>query len=110
PMRIVIIRPPQTFGAMSSTMHICPPLSLAYVAAAARAAGHDVTCIDACGEALHNRVVDEHGMLRVGLAVEAIVERVRHARADVIGISIGFSQDWPVARALLGAMRTACPE
>lgn len=109
-MRVLLLRPPASFSTSSSTTHVCPPLGLAYVAAAARAAGHDTTCLDACGEAPFEQTRDTDTTVRIGLSDAEIIERVRRAAPDVVGISVLFSQDWPVARDTASAIKAACPE
>lgn len=108
-MKVLLLRPPLSVSRAASTTHVCPPLGLAYVAAAARVAGHEVSCIDASGEAPFQHTDDTDSLIRVGLTVEEIVERVRCAAPDVIGISVLFSQDWPIARETALAVKAGCP-
>ncbi|MEI6245330.1 MAG: radical SAM protein [Acidobacteriota bacterium] len=108
--RVLFLRPPIAFALSSSTSHVCPPLGLAYVAAAARAAGHDTTCIDASGEAPFQRIAAGHGVIQVGLTTAQMLERIEHAAPQVIGISVMFSQDWPAARQLISAIKARFPQ
>ncbi len=108
-MKVVLLRPPASFGTSSSTTHICPPLGLAYVAAAARAAGHDTTCVDACGEAPFQQTAGDGNTVRIGLSLTEIIERITRTFPDVVGISVLFSQDWPLARDTAAAIKAAMP-
>lgn len=87
-----------------------PPIGLAYVAAAVRAAGFGVTVIDAVGEALGTHsvwTVDPPYMLR-GLAFADVVSRIP-AGTRVVGVSCMFSTAWLPVRALLWRIRQAHP-
>ena len=109
-MKCTLIRCPQTFHAYVSAAPAVPPIGLAYVAASLRRAGHDVEIIDTTGERIDRLVaIDRSGRtLRRGLTDEEILDRIGHA--DVIGFSLMFSQDWPVARSLIGKVRARHPE
>lgn len=88
-----------------------PDLGLAYVAAAARKAGHDVTVIDAPGLALdQSRPLDtDVGRLAVqGLSTEQVVARIP-ADVDVIGFAHMFLHEWDVLRELIAAIKKARP-
>lgn len=87
---------------------ICPPLGLAYVAASIRKAGFEVRCVDALGEAPFQRIVlDNPNFLTYGLSTPEIVERV--GKCDILGFSLMFSHDWPVAKSIIQAVRKANP-
>lgn len=88
---------------------ICPPLGLAYVAASLRKAGYDARCVDAVGEAPFQRIVLENkNFLTYGLSTREIIERVAHC--DVLGVSLMFSHDWPMAKPIIQAIRKANPQ
>lgn len=108
-MKVLLLRPPLAFGQASATTLLCPPLGLAYIAAAVRAAGHDTSCIDASGEAPFRQTPDGHGLIRIGLTTDEILDRIAHAAPAVIGVSVFFSQDWPATRALLTDIKAAFP-
>jgi radical SAM superfamily enzyme YgiQ (UPF0313 family) len=65
--------------------------------------------IDTTGERIDRLVaIDRSGRtLRRGLTDEEILDRI--GDADVIGFSLMFSQDWPVARSLIGKVRERHP-
>lgn len=109
-LRVCLVRLPTLTSASAVGQDAVPPLGLAYVAAAARAAGHAVSAVDAVGEAVHqySRVRWDAGALLHGLRVEEVVARVDPA-AEVIGVSCMFTVEWPVAVQLLAAIRRAFP-
>ena len=100
---ITLVRPPLVFVKDSYTLPTIPPLGLAYVAAAAREAGADVTVVDALGEA-PERYVEEDGFVYQGLAIAEIVRRIS-PQSQLIGLTVMFSQDWPYNRRLIRAIR-----
>lgn len=110
-MRVTLVQPPQLISPTNyiSTIAI-PPLGLAYLAASAREAGHDVQAVDAVGEAL-DRIwkfeADETVWLR-GLPFDEILDRIDPA-ADVIGVGCMFSCGWPPTRELLRRVRERFP-
>lgn len=125
-LRVCLVRLPTLTSASAVGQDAVPPLGLAYLAAAARAAGHQVSAVDAVGEAVHqySRVRWDDGALLHGLRIEEVVARIDPA-AEVIGVSCMFTVEWPVAAELLAAIRahfpaallvlggehvTACPE
>lgn len=109
-LKCVLIRCPQTFHAFVSAAPAVPPIGLAYVAASLRRAGHEVALVDTTGERIDRLVaIDRTGRtLRRGLTDDEILDRI--GDADVIGFSLMFSQDWPVARALIRKVRARHPD
>jgi anaerobic magnesium-protoporphyrin IX monomethyl ester cyclase len=107
--RATLIRPPGVVSRFALTLDATPPVSVAYVAAALAGAGWDVQVIDALGEgldAMHPGYRED--VLIHGLTIEQIVARV-DPRADVIGVSCMFSNEWPVVRQLLAALAARMP-
>jgi anaerobic magnesium-protoporphyrin IX monomethyl ester cyclase len=89
-----------------------PPLGLAYIAAAARAQGHQVHVIDATGEALDSVLVrhTEVGALAVqGLSIPQIVGRLDRG-TEVVGIAHMFLHQLPLLRELCRAIRARLPD
>lgn len=86
---------------------VTPPLGLAYVAAAVRAAGHKVVLVDAVGSAIEQFTPHDRGLLH-GLTVDQVVRTIP-ARTDAIGVSVQYSYEWPVCRALLRRIRECFP-
>src|SRR5262245_54272298 len=109
-MHVTLINPPTVSTPTTFAQEAVPPLGLAYVCAAALAAGHDVEVVDAVGSALDTFDVwslEHRAMLR-GLSFDDVVARVpRHT--ELIGVSCMFSIAWPPIRALLGRLKAARP-
>lgn len=94
-------------GALTA-LRPAPPLGLAYVAAALRKAGHDVSVIDAIGEA-PDQTVRQGPLARLGLGNEQIVARIS-ADTKAIGIGNMWSFGWPTVRGLVQAIKRARPD
>ena len=109
-MKILLIRPPTVFNCSEIRPGASPPLGLAYVAGALIAAGHEVSALDAVGEALGEThdLPGVSGVGRQGLTDEAILARIPHD-TDLIGVSCMFSTEWPVVRDLVRRIREAHP-
>lgn len=86
-----------------------PPLGLAYVAGTIRDGGHDVSFIDGVGEALDTRHTVKNDCYLYGLSLDDIVDRVP-SDAEVIGVSCGFSFEWPTCRKLIFGIRKRFPD
>lgn len=107
-MQITLIHPPTllnlgTVGTAKPTL----PIGLAYIAAAARAAGHTVRVVDAIAMAPYETWRDGE-LSRVGADVAAIVAAVPDD-TEVIGIGCMFSFIWPGVRELVHALRARFP-
>jgi len=111
-VRLTLIQPPQLISPTNyiSTIAI-PQLGLAYLAACAREAGHEVTAVDAVGESLeHIWAFDRRREVWLrGLEFDAILDRI-DPETEVIGVGCMFSCQWPPLRELLRRMRRRFPE
>lgn len=103
-MKICLIKPSIVVPAHNLTTMFTPPLGLAYIAGSLRAAGHDVVLIDALGESLDTRHEARNDCYLYGLSPEETVSRIPEG-TDIIGVSIGFSFEWPFCRDLIGLIR-----
>jgi anaerobic magnesium-protoporphyrin IX monomethyl ester cyclase len=107
-MNITLIRPPVLFPKFRPSTAVNPiaPLGLAYIAGSLRAAGHEVRCIDATGEALKQfRICSlDQSLLENGLSLHEIIDRIPQD-SKVIGISCMFSFDWFYVAELIRAVR-----
>ena len=108
-MKICLIRPPIVVPDKNQTALFTPPLGLAYVAGALVAAGYDVLAVDGLGEAIDARHQTDNNCQLFGLSLEEVVARVP-AEAAVIGVSAGFSFEWPTCRTLINLLRRRFPE
>jgi radical SAM superfamily enzyme YgiQ (UPF0313 family) len=109
-MNLTLIRPPLQVPRYQFAIFELPPIGLAYLAAAARGAGHGVSVIDALGEAPAQPVPGhtEH-LIGRGLRFDEIFARVP-PDAELFGVSCMFSQDWPYLRDLLHQLRLCFPD
>lgn len=82
---VTLVRPPTVVPKWAHTTPICPPIGVAYVASAVRAAGYRVAVVDALGEGvLETRAVDGRpGFLTRGLSIEEILRA-----CDRLGIRV----------------------
>jgi radical SAM superfamily enzyme YgiQ (UPF0313 family) len=110
PVRVSLVRCPTVTNVDAFGQDAVPPLGLAYIAAALRAAGHDVTAVDAVGEGLdrYTRLDWTPFTLIHGLGETEIVARVTPG-AELIGLSCMFSVEWIAVRNLATALRRAFP-
>lgn len=110
---VTLIRGPVLFPKFrpSGVVNPVPPIGVAYLAGAAKSAGHKVTCIDAAGEALQRfRICPlDDRLLENGLSMEEIVERIP-ADTNVIGVSCMFSMDWFYMIRLIRMIRAQFPK
>lgn len=106
---VTLVRPPLLVTRNTLQGPITPPIGLASLAASLINAGHQVTIVDALGEApkkvtpLFNNTI-----LATGLLIPAITERIPQ-RTDLIGVSAMFSQEWPYVRKLIEAIKLTSP-
>ena len=107
---ILLIRPPAVFAKNSYSAPVSMPLSIAYLAAALREAGHEVSVIDALGEGLENIAQSYSPSVQYrGLPTEKIIERISK-RPDGIGVTAMFSQDWPHIEGIINAIHGKFPD
>ena len=108
-MKVCLIEPPKFVSLTNFVSTISmPPIGLAYIAAAIREEGHDVTIVDAPGSAPRNYHTFE-GEVRVrGLTQEQIIERIP-SDIQVIGLGCMFTSHWVYVRELVGKIRRFFP-
>ncbi|MBI2362339.1 MAG: cobalamin B12-binding domain-containing protein [Elusimicrobia bacterium] len=109
PPSTVLVRIPMVVSRWAMASPLCPPIGLAYLAGSMRKAGLAVRCVDALGEApFKHTLLEDPNFMTYGLTVPEIAEKV--GRADVIGVSVIFSNGWPVAKRIVRAIRAANPD
>lgn len=88
-----------------------PPIALAYLAGALRAAGHEPVVLDALGEGIDTyRTSYAPEIVAQGLTDEQILERVDAlAPFDAIAVTAMFTQDWPHTRAIIQKIAAKYP-
>lgn len=111
PGGVCLIQPPTLTSADAYGLDVVPPLGLAYIASALKAAGHYVTFVDGVGEALerYGHALGYNGLMVHGLTLAEVVERI-DPDAHVIGISSMFSNQWLFIRDLLTEIRKVYPD
>jgi radical SAM superfamily enzyme YgiQ (UPF0313 family) len=111
PARVCLIQPSTLTSADAYGLDVVPPLGLAYIASALRAAGHYVTFVDGVGEALerYSRAEGYEGLLIHGLPIDEVVARI-DPDAHIVGVTSMFSNQWLFTRDLILAIRAKYPE
>jgi len=99
-MNICLIRPSTVLRRLSITVKPSAPLGLAFIAGALKAAGHNVTVVDAIAENPYKYTVLKGDIEINGSTNEEILTRIP-ADTDCIGISIMFTNNWLSDRALI---------
>lgn len=106
-MKITLIRAPITLSKFASAAPAVPPIGLAYVAASLLRAQHDVVVIDPVGEGINSYYPFATNTLYRGLSLTEIVSRCEVS--DVFGLSVMFSQDWPITNQLIRMLKKRFP-
>jgi len=106
-MKISFVRPP-AYGSGIMGAQLVPFLGIAYLAAVARQAGHDVDIIDMCAEDIDRTQVVMDRYVQYGMALEALATRVRFSQAFFV--TSMFSQEWVFHRQLIQYLRKHYPD
>ena len=107
-MKVCLIEPPKFVSLTNFVSTISmPPIGLAYVAAALREAGHEVTVVDGPGSAPRNYFAFNDVRVR-GLTKEEIVQRIPED-SEVIGLGCMFTSNWVYVRELVKDIRAQFP-
>ena len=108
-MRVQLVHPPAFLNPTALTaLRPSLPLGMAYIAASIREAGHEVSVIDAVGEA-PDRVVRQGRVARLGLSIVEVVDRIA-PECQVVGISAMFTYQWRVVSELIHAIKRRRPD
>lgn len=105
-MKVTLIRPP-VYGTGLMGVQLVPFLGIVYVAAAVRAAGHEVDVIDMCAEDIDHTECIDGRFVQYGLSLERLKTRLKPS--DVIGFTCTFSQEWPFHRRLIAYVAELAP-
>lgn len=107
-MRITLINTADMAPSDRRVPLVCPPLGLAYLAAALRQQGHEPGIVDGVGAAVGRFTPFLDGTFLHGLPIDEIVARVP-ADTQLVGVGVMFSDYWPLAKRLVGALREHFP-
>ncbi|MCF8721687.1 B12-binding domain-containing radical SAM protein [Nitrospina gracilis] len=108
-MKICLIEPSKFVSLTNFVSTISmPPIGLAYIAAALREAGHEVTVVDGPGSAPRH-FFEFRGINIRGLENDKIIERIPED-AEVIGLGCMFSSNWVYVRELVKGIRDRFPK
>lgn len=107
-MKVALVQPPLTLRNPKWLPQVQPPIGVAYIAAALRAAGHTVRVVDAVGEGIGRCTRFRDDRYAYGLPIDEILDRIG-GDTEAIGVGIMFSNFWPLSKRLIGALRTRFP-
>ena len=105
---VTLLRPPIISSCSSFSVPVTPPLALAYLTATLERAGYSVDPIDALGEKITHIEKLARGRKAQGLLLAEMIRRI-NPRTDILGVSIMFTQEWPVIRDLMAEIKKAHP-
>ncbi len=107
-MKVCLIEPSKFVSLTNFVSTISmPPIGLAYIAAALRESGHDVTVVDGPGLAPRNFFQFKNVRVR-GLTKEDIVERIPKD-SEVIALGCMFTSNWVYVREIVKDIRARFP-
>jgi radical SAM superfamily enzyme YgiQ (UPF0313 family) len=113
--KVLLINPPgkclirKVDGSIAERKHCQPPLGLAYLGAACLSRGYAVEILDILAEGYDQEQLTEHFIV-YGLDNATVLERIRRAAPDLIGISILFSHLASECFALIREIRRDFPQ
>ena len=110
-MKIQLIHPPVYLNVYAMTaLRPSLPLGLAYVAGALREAGHEISVVDAVGEAPDQVTPGARRQISaLGLTPDQLVDRL-DPEADAFGVTNMWSFSWPVVREIIQKMKARYPD
>ncbi len=111
-MKVQLIHPPLYLNVHAMTaLRPSLPLGLAYVAAALRKAGFEVSVVDAVGEAPDQVTQNQEkkSLYALGLTADEIVERL-DPEADAFGLTNMWTFSWPIVREICIKLKERYPD
>lgn len=109
-VKVQILRPFSVYSKTAYSSVMTLPVGPAYLASTLEEAGYQVDIIDAQGESLLDLRSAGNGRYKIqGLSTEKILDRI-DPDAAALGISLMFSQEWPLHRELLREIHRAYPD
>lgn len=107
-MKVTLIHPPVYINKNGLTaLRPSLPLGLAYIAAVLRDDGHELTVVDALGEA-PEQMIPDGDIWRLGLTPDEIIARIP-ADTRALALTSMWSYSWPIVRELIHALDRAFP-
>lgn len=108
--KIQILRPPAALSRNTYSAALSPPLGPAYLASALEAAGYCAEILDCVGSDIGNIRPSDCGRFNIqGMDFEDILDQI-DPNCIALGVSMMFSQEWPVHRELLSRIKERFPE
>ncbi len=108
-MKVCLIEPSKFVSLTNFVSTISmPPIGLAYIAAALREAGHEITVVDGPGSAPRNFFQFKDIRVR-GLTKEDIIERIPK-NSEVIALGCMFTSNWVYVREIVKDIRARFPK
>lgn len=107
--RIMLIVPPLLMPSVDAKKRIAPPLGIACLAAVLER-DYEIQVLDAVMEGYENEAPYAEYVKRVGLSDEDIRRRIAEFGPDMVGFSVGGTDQYPSAHAALRLAREACPD
>ena len=109
-LKTQILRPFSVYSSTAYSSVMILPIGPAYIAAALDAAGYEVDIIDSQGEGIMGLRSTADGRHKTqGWTTEEIIQRI-DPDAGVLGVSLMFSQEWPLHCELLRQIHAAYPD
>ena len=110
-MKIQLIHPPVYLNVYAMTaLRPSLPLGLAYIAASLRKAGHDISVLDAVGEAPDQVTPGLRRQISaLGLTPDQLVERL-DGTAEAFAVTNTWSFSWPVVREIIQKIKARYPD
>ncbi|MBI4354924.1 MAG: B12-binding domain-containing radical SAM protein [Candidatus Omnitrophica bacterium] len=106
---VTLVRPPLYFSKTAYSTPLALPVGLGYLAAVLQKAGYAAQILDCVGRDLANIRLTPDGRFQVqGMDEEASLALIDSA-SDIIGVTIMFSQEWPLIREYINRLRHAFP-
>lgn len=108
--KIQLLRPFGVYSKNTYSAVVTPPMGPAYLAALLELAGYPVGIIDAQGDAIDRMSKSPDGRYKMqGLSGEEIISKI-DPETEVLGVSLMFSQEWPLHRRLIEDIKSAFPQ
>lgn len=111
--KVLLINPPgkcylKKDGSLGERKHCTPPLGIAYLAANLLRNSYEVEVLDILAEGYHNEQFKDPFII-YGLDLDVVIERVKRAKPDLIGLSLLFSNRVNESYEIIRAIKQELP-